>query len=122
MPERHVPDRGRLCRAHTKAQNPYGSAVRQCLQVGTPAGPGRRLFRPTANSWRRWELSSSPGAGGELTANVYPSGSDAGRLDDLYVIDQVGGVALTPDTAPGAKAYRCVTDPVELTAHQKGQP
>jgi hypothetical protein len=28
------------------------------------------------------------------------------------VVDQVGGVALTPDTAVGAKAYRCVTDPL----------
>ena len=26
--------------------------------------------------------------------------------------DQVGSVALTPDTAAGGKAYRCVTDPL----------
>jgi hypothetical protein len=88
----------------------YSSAVRQCLQVGTPEGPGRRL--PT-----HAELLAALGAiqlaaGGELTANVYPSSSSPGRVDDLYVTDQVGSVALAPDTAAGAKAYRCVTDPL----------
>jgi len=88
----------------------YSSAVLQCLQVGTPQGPGRRL--PTHG-----ELLGALGAvplaaGGELTANVHPSSSTPGRLDDLYVTDQVGSVALTPDTAAGAKPYRCVTDPL----------
>ena len=81
-----------------------------CLQVGTPAGPGRRL--PTHGELLAALAAVQLAAGGELTANVYPSGSDPGRLDDLYVTDQVGGVALTPDTAAGAKAYRCVTDPL----------
>ena len=54
-------------------------------------------------------ISLAPG--GELTRNVYPSSSDPGRLDVLYVTDSVGNVALTPDTAIGAKAFRCVTDP-----------
>jgi len=49
--------------------------------------------------------------GGELTSNIYPSVA-AGRLDVLYITDQVGSVATTPDTAAGAKAYRCVTDPL----------
>ena len=50
--------------------------------------------------------------GGELTRNVYPSASSPGRLDVLYVTDAVGSVALTPDTAAGAKAFRCVADPI----------
>jgi hypothetical protein len=50
--------------------------------------------------------------GGELTSEVYPSSADAGRLDVLYVIDRVGGVAVTPDTAAGEKAFRCVADPL----------
>jgi hypothetical protein len=88
----------------------YGSAVLTCLRVGTPAGPGRRL--PTHG-----ELLAALGAvqlapGGELTSNVYPSSTDPGRLNALYVTDQVGGVAITPDTAAGAKAFRCVTDPL----------
>ena len=33
-------------------------------------------------------------------------------LDVLYVTDQVGSVGLTPNTGAGAKAYRCVTDPL----------
>ncbi len=50
-------------------------------------------------------------AGGELTRNVYPSASP-GRLDVLYLTDDVGSVALTPNTAAGAKAFRCVLDPL----------
>ena len=89
---------------------PYSSAVLQCAQVGTPAGPGRRL--PTHGELCAALAALQLAAGGELTANVYPSSSAPGRLDDLYVTDQVGSVALTPDTAAGAKAYRCVTDPL----------
>jgi hypothetical protein len=89
---------------------PYGSAIIECTQVGTPAGPGRRL--PTHG-----ELTAALGAvplaaGGELTSNVYPSSTDPGRLNVLYITDRVGAVALTPDTAAGAKAFRCVTDPL----------
>lgn len=93
-----------------RAATSYSSAVLQCLQVGTPQGPGRRLPN-------HGELLAALGAvqlaaGGELTANVYPSTSTTGRVDVLYVTDQVGGVGLAPDTAAGAKAYRCVTDPL----------
>ena len=51
-------------------------------------------------------------AGGELTRNVYPSASQPGRVDVLYITDDVGSVALTPNTAAGAKAFRCVADPL----------
>jgi hypothetical protein len=93
-----------------RAAASYGSAVQTCLAVGTPAGPGRRL--PTHG-----ELLAALGAvqlapGGELTSNVYPSSSDPGRLDVLYITDQVGSVGLTPDTGAGGKAFRCVTDPL----------
>ena len=88
----------------------YGSAVIECLSVGTPAGPGRRL--PTHG-----ELMAALGAvqlapGGELTSEVFPSSTDPGRLNVLYVINEVGGVAVTPDTAAGGKAFRCVADPL----------
>lgn len=88
----------------------YGSAVLACLQVGTPAAPGRRL--PTHGELMAALTAVQLAPGGELTSNVYPSSADPGRLDDLYITNQVGGVALTPDTAAGAKAYRCVTDPL----------
>jgi len=94
----------------SRAAAPYGSAILDCLSVGTPAGPGRRL--PTHG-----ELRAALGAvilapGGELTSHVYPSNTGPGRLDVLYVTDQVGSAALTPNTAAGAKAYRCVADPL----------
>lgn len=93
-----------------RAPQSYGGAVLTCLRVGTPAGPGRRL--PTHGELLAALTAVQLAPGGELTSNVYPSSSDPGRLNALYVTDQVGGVALTPDTAAGAKAFRCVTDPL----------
>jgi len=93
-----------------RAATPYGSAVLQCLQVGTPAAPGRRL--PTHGELMAALTAVTLAPGGELTSDVYPSSAEPGRLDVLYVIDQVGSVALTPNTGAGAKAYRCVTDPL----------
>jgi hypothetical protein len=88
----------------------YGSAVITCMGVGTPAGPGRRL--PTHGELLAALSAVRLAPGGELTSNVYPSSAQPGRLDVLYVTDQVGGVGVTPDTGAGAKAYRCVTDPL----------
>jgi hypothetical protein len=50
--------------------------------------------------------------GGELTRNVYPSGTSSGRVEVLYITNDVGGVGITQDTAAGAKAFRCVADPL----------
>jgi hypothetical protein len=88
----------------------YSSAVLDCLGVGTPAGPGRRL--PTHGELRAALGAVTLAPGGELTSHVYPSASNPGQLDVLYVTDQVGSAALTPNTAAGGKAYRCVTDPL----------
>jgi len=88
----------------------YGSAVLQCLGVGTPSAPGRRL--PTHGELTAALTAVQLAPGGELTSSVYPSSSNPGRLDVLYVTDQVGSVGVTPDTAEGAKAFRCVTDPL----------
>lgn len=88
----------------------YSSAVLQCAQIGTPASPGRRL--PTHGELRAALTAVQLAPGGELTSNVYPSGTDVGRLNDVFITDQVGGVAVTPDTGAGAKAYRCVGDPL----------
>jgi len=93
-----------------RAATSYSSAVLQCAQTGTPASPGRRL--PTHGELRAALTAVQLAPGGELTSNVYPSGTDLGRLNDVYVTDQVGGVGVTPDTGAGAKAYRCVIDPL----------
>lgn len=85
----------------------YSGAVQQCAQAGVPGGPGRRL--PTHGELMAALTVVQLALGGELTSNVYPSASGPGKLDDLYVTGQSGSVALAPNTAPGAKAYRCVT-------------
>ena len=46
--------------------------------------------------------------GGELTADVYPNGTS---LDVLYVTNDTGSVAVTPNTFAGRKAFRCAVDP-----------
>jgi hypothetical protein len=93
-----------------RAPASYGSAVITCQRVGTPRGPGRRL--PTHGELRAALTAVPLAPGGELTSNVYPSSSTPGELEVLYITDSVGSVALTPNTGDGAKAYRCVTDPL----------
>ena len=88
----------------------YGTATIQCADAGRPAGPGRRL--PTHGELRAALTGAPLAAGGELTADVYPSTGSPGDLDVLYVTDAVGSVAITPNTGAGAKAFRCVTDPL----------
>ena len=76
------------------------------------AGPGRRLPSHDELMTALGDYGITLAAGGELTRNVYPSASKPGRVDVLYVTDDVGSVALTPNTAAGAKAFRCVADPL----------
>jgi hypothetical protein len=89
---------------------PYNSAVIECATTGlAPGGPGRRL--PTHSELRAALSGVQLASGGELTAEVYPSSATPGDVAILVVTDQVGSVTLTENTAAGAKAYRCVTDP-----------
>jgi len=89
----------------------YSVAARTCANHGTPQGPGRRL--PT---WG--ELLTAAGIngllapGGELTSETMYLASSPDGVGTLFVVDSVGTVGVTPDTGPGAKAYRCVTDPL----------
>jgi len=93
-----------------RAAAAYGSAVLVCSNVGTPAGPGRRL--PTHGELETALTAVPLAPGGELTSEVTASSSRPGGLDVLYVVDQVGSVAVTPDTGAGAKPFRCVADPI----------
>jgi hypothetical protein len=93
-----------------RAPQSYGGAVLTCLGVETPKTPGRRL--PSHGELLAALTGVQLAPGGEMTSDVYPSSSDPGRLNVLYVVDQIGGVGLTSDTGAGAKAFRCVTDPL----------
>jgi hypothetical protein len=86
----------------------YGTATIQCATVGWPEGPGRRL--PTHAELLAALSGVQLASGGELTANVFSDGE--GPLDVLYVTDQGGTAALTSNTGDGAKAFRCVADPL----------
>jgi hypothetical protein len=99
----------------TQARPPasYGAAVGTCGLTDGPPRPGRRL--PTHGELRRaFDLDQvGPIApGGELTSEVYPSGSTPGELNVLYMTDEVGSVGLVPDGPGGEKAFRCVADPL----------
>jgi hypothetical protein len=91
---------------------PYTIAAGTCEGVDRFRALGRRLPSHDELMTAIGDDGITLAPGGELTRNVYPSGSNPGSLDVLYITDDVGSVALTPDTAEGAKAFRCVADPI----------
>jgi hypothetical protein len=111
-PEGTIPVAGVCIETQPRAAAPYGSAVLECAATDTKSSAGRRL--PThqelmaALPHSEIQLAS----GGELTGNVYPSSSSPGQVEVLYITSETGSVGITPDTAAGAKGYRCVTNPL----------
>jgi hypothetical protein len=89
---------------------PYTPAAITCEGIDRNTTPGRRLPSHDELMTAIGEPGVALAPGGELTRNVYPTGN--GRVDVLYVTDDVGSVAITPNTAAGAKAFRCVADPL----------
>lgn len=89
----------------------YGTAEFVCSQVDTPRTPGRRLpsYAELVASMRQEAISLSPD--GELTAEVYPR-TDGDRVNALVLTAETGGVGLVPDTAEGARPFRCAVDPL----------
>ena len=88
----------------------YGSAVIICADADANGKtPGRRL--PTHNELDTARTAFTLAAGGELTQNVYPSSSSANGLAVL-VVDAIGNTSVVPATGVGAKAFRCVADPL----------
>jgi hypothetical protein len=111
-PQGTVPVSDVCIETQARPPGPYSSAAVACQITDNKAHPGRRL--PTHE-----ELMTAIGAygitlapGGELTSDVYPPKSPEERLQVLYILDNTGNVGVTPDTAAGAKSYRCVADPV----------
>jgi hypothetical protein len=91
---------------------PYTIAAGTCEGVNREKTPGRRLPSHDELMTAIGDSGITLAAGGELTRNVYPSATESGRVEVLYITDDVGSVGLTPNTAAGAKAFRCVTDPL----------
>jgi hypothetical protein len=96
----------------SRAPAPYTVAAVACEIVNTPETPGRRLPSHDELMTAIGDFGITLADGGELTRNVYPSTKDVGGLDVLVVADPGGRVDLTSNTAAGAKAFRCVTDPL----------
>jgi hypothetical protein len=109
-PEATVPVYDVCVETSVRGPLPYGSAAVACEGVNRNATPGRRLPSHDELLTAIGEPGVTLAAGGELTRNVYPTSN--GRVDVLYVTDDVGSVGITPNTAAGAKAFRCVTDPL----------
>jgi hypothetical protein len=109
-PDDMFPKAGTCIERTARRPAAYGSAVYECLNVGTPQGPGRRL--PTHGEMMAALTAVTLSPGGELTSDVYPSSTYPGELDALYVTSQTGAVALTVDRGEGAKAFRCASDPI----------
>jgi len=91
---------------------PLHSAMLACAGIEAQKGPGRRLptYNELAIALTHDEIALAPG--GELTSQVYPSTANPGLVEALYVTSETGNVALTSDTDPGAKSFRCVADPL----------
>jgi hypothetical protein len=91
---------------------PYSTVAVMCESTDRRNGPGRRLPSHDELMTAIGDYDIALAAGGELTRNVYPSATRPGSVDVLYITDDVGSVALTPNTDAGAKAFRCVADPL----------
>jgi hypothetical protein len=98
--------------AAARGPAPYRTAAVVCEGTDRGSGAGRRLPSHDELMTAIGDFGITLAPGGELTRNVYPSRTDPGRLDVLFITDDVGNVALTSDTAAGAKAFRCVADPL----------
>ncbi|MBA3262114.1 MAG: hypothetical protein H0T69_06540 [Thermoleophilaceae bacterium] len=99
----------------TQARAPlnYDSAVGACGSTDSTRTPGRRL--PTHGELRRafdFDQMGPIAPEGELTSEVYPSGSSPGQVEVLFMTDELGHVGVVQDRDDGAKAFRCVADPL----------
>jgi hypothetical protein len=110
-PERTTPVSDVCVETAARAPASYATAVIVCEGVDRGRGLGRRLPSHDELATAIGEPGVALAAGGELTRNVYPSATP-GRLNVLFITDDVGSVGLTTNTAAGAKAFRCVADPL----------
>jgi hypothetical protein len=97
----------------TQARPPAAltGAIHECAITDNQSGPGRRLptYGELVTALEHQEIQLA--AGGEFTSEVSASTSVPEHADVIYVTDKLGHVGLAPDSAAGAKSYRCVADP-----------
>jgi hypothetical protein len=94
----------------TRGPLPYTPAAITCEGIDRNKTPGRRLPNHDELMTAIGEPGVALAPGGELTRNVFPAGN--GDVDVLIVTDAGGSVAIRSNTAAGATAFRCVTDPL----------
>jgi hypothetical protein len=111
-PEGTIPAADTCIEVQARPPQPLHSAMLECAGTESQSGPGRRLptYNELAIALTHEQIALA--SGGELTGQVYPSSTAPGEVEALYVTSKTGNVALTPDTDPGAKSYRCVADPL----------
>ncbi|MBS1886320.1 MAG: hypothetical protein JSU06_03940 [Actinobacteria bacterium] len=111
-PEGTLPVADTCIETQARPPLPIYSAMLACAGIESQSGPGRRLptYNELATALTHEQIALA--SGGELTSEVYPSSASPGQVEALYVTSKTGNVALTPDTDPGAKSYRCVADPL----------
>jgi hypothetical protein len=95
-------------------QSHRGAAL-DCKATDSRDGFGRRLptYDELMTALADPDIPIQLAQGGELTSDVYPS-STPGKLDVLYITAEDGSVGITPDSADGAKSFRCVADPMNV--------
>jgi hypothetical protein len=91
---------------------PYSTAAVACEGTDNKEHPGRRLPTHEELMTAIGDYGITLAPGGELTSEVYPPKTPDERLDVLFILDSTGNVGVTPDTAAGAKQFRCVADPI----------
>ena len=91
---------------------PYTGAAVTCESFDRRRTPGRRLPSHDELMTAIGDYGITLANGGELTRNVYPSATRSGGLDVLVVADPGAGSRSPQTRLAGAKAFRCVTDPL----------
>jgi hypothetical protein len=90
---------------------PYSSAAVACEITDNKDAAGRRLPTHAELMTASGDFGIALASDGELTETVWASsGTPGAPLNVLYI--GAGGTGVTSDTAAGAKAFRCVADPL----------
>ena len=105
-----IPVGGVCVEVQARPPESYRSAVLDCALTDNRERIGRRLPTHQELMAALAQPQIQLAAGGELTAQVYPSTTVAGKLDVLFISDESGAAGLVPEETD--KSFRCVADPM----------